>query len=233
MSFFSCVQRFISFGPCLRRAQPEHFLHHTKAPAFWVHSPHHVVPSQSAPLPIFPTGDGSPSPTILGTHISPAFFIFLLLLPHLMQRYLLAAVSCPGPVLPLICAISPPSILAPFLACSFAFSQPSAKNVSLLRPRPPAVFLLDGICAPPPDQNPRVGVLRFWATALPFSSLQPINDTFVVNMGRGGTDSPFIETHEGRQRCSLDGALHLKLCIQSSVHPMHWLHFLFVIDLHY
>ena len=41
------------------------------------------------------------------------------------------------------------------------------------------------------------------------------------------------ETQESRQLSSLDGALHLELCIQSSVHPVHRYHLLIVIQLHH
>ena len=42
---------------------------------------------------------------------------------------------------------------------------------------------------------------------------------FVVHLGSGGADQPPKETQKSSQLSSLDGALHLHLSLQRSVHP--------------
>ena len=54
-----------------------------------------------------------------------------------------------------------------------------------------------------PEQNPQIGLLRCWTTASSFSSPQPINNTFVVNVHHRKTDS----FHDEKPRTSY--ALHL------------------------
>ena len=54
---------------------------------------------------------------------------------------------------------------------------------------PPPACLLYELCTILPNQDPQVGVLCSWANACPFSSPQTINDSFVVDMDRGRTDS--------------------------------------------
>ena len=49
-----------------------------------------------------------------------------------------------------------------------------------------------------PNQDPQVGVFCSWSNAPDFSSPQPVNNAFLVNVHHRSTDSSPEETHEGR-----------------------------------
>ena len=68
-----------------------------------------------------------------------------------------------------------------------------------------------------PIFQPQVGISCLRTDAFHFSSPQPINDSFVVNMNHRGTD----KTQKGRQLDSLDGALHLKFSLKRAIHQAH------------
>ena len=48
-----------------------------------------------------------------------------------------------------------------------------------------------------PGYDPHISIVRSWASALPFSSPKPVNDTFLVHMTSGGPNNPYKETKEG------------------------------------
>ena len=66
-----------------------------------------------------------------------------------------------------------------------------------------------------------------------FSSTQRIDDPFVINVNHCRANNFLEKTEESRQLRLLMVLLHIKLCIQRPVHPVHRHHLLTVIQLHH
>ena len=179
--------------------------------------PYRVLPN--ALFSIFTTWGLNSLPIDPGSHF-PAILMSSLLPPHLIRRCFLFVTRRTVLAL-MICATSHPSSICPSFANSSALSLPSvtsrSKNVTSCYPswsdahqraRLPVVHIIHEFCAPHPKS-----ILRFRANAPHFSHPKPINGSIVVYMRRGGTDDP----KEGCQLCPFDGALYLKISIQSTV----------------
>ena len=133
-------------------------------------------------------------------------------------------------VVALICAMTPPSIIAPSFSSSTSFSLPSVKKnfdgrhlLLLLGAMHFDVFdlhqyafLMNSVQISP-NQDPQVGVLCFWANARHFTSSQTINYSFLSTCTIPRPIA-FLRRHKN----AVSSTLFMVCCTsQRSVHPVH------------
>ena len=91
---FSGLQQFINVGHRRRRAEPEHFLHHTMAPPFGSTPASTSVVSKMRFSHLFNLWMKSFSNYLPWALTFHRLCIFSLFRPHLMRRYFLVAAQC-------------------------------------------------------------------------------------------------------------------------------------------